>query len=88
MRIVASGVAVDMLMDSLTDKIFGVLTIIDVEVLVDVNANVFAGVMTAFEFAMPYAIAGFRCGAACDRRPMADLDCGSVLHDRMPSYHV
>ena len=61
MRIVASGVAVKLLMDSLTDKIFGVLTIIDVEVLVDMNANVFADVMTAFEFAMPYAIAGFRC---------------------------
>ena len=61
MRIVASGVAVKLLMDSLTDKIFGVLTIIDVEVLVDMNANVFADVMTAFEFAMSYAIVGFRC---------------------------
>ena len=61
MRIVASGVAVKLLMDSLTDKIFGVLTIIDVEVLVDVNANVFADVMTAFEFAMSCSIVGFRC---------------------------
>ena len=59
MRIVASGVAVKLLMDSLTDKIFGVLTIIDVEVLVDVNANVFAGVMTTFEFAMPGPLEDF-----------------------------
>ena len=51
---IVSGMAVDLLMDALTE-IFGVLTNIDigVNVLVDVNVNVFAGVMTGFEFVMP-----------------------------------
>ena len=57
-----SNVAVDLLIDSLIGIIRGVVTNnIDVGVLVDMNANVFADVMTAFEFAMPYAIVGFRC---------------------------
>ena len=47
MRIVASGVAVKLLMDSLTDKIFGVLTIIDVDVFADL--------------AMPGPFEEFRC---------------------------
>ena len=45
--------AVDLLMDALTDIRLGLLTNnIGVDVLVDVNVNVSAGVMTAFEFAM------------------------------------
>ena len=48
----ASAVADDLLMDLLTDKILGVLTKICVDVLLEVDVNVFAGVMTAFEFAM------------------------------------
>ena len=59
--IVSNNVAADLLMDSLAGIIRDVLTDIDVNVLVDMNANVFADAMTAFEFAMPYAIVGFRC---------------------------
>ena len=40
-------------MDALAGIIRDVLTDIDVNVLVDTNANVFAGVMTDFEFGMP-----------------------------------
>ena len=46
--------AVDLLTDALTDIRLGLLTNnIGVDVLVDVNVNAFAGVMTAFEFPMP-----------------------------------
>ena len=48
----ASAVADDLLMDLLTDKIL-VLTKICVDVLLEVDVNVFADVMTAFEFVMP-----------------------------------
>ena len=51
--IVVSNVAVDLLMDVLTDAILGVLANIEIDVLVDGNANVFVDVMTIFEFAMP-----------------------------------
>ena len=80
---IVSGMAVDLLMDALTE-IFGVLTNIDigVNVLVDVNVNVFAGVMTGFEFVMPGPWEKFRCWAAFGFRPIAVLDCW------MPSYHV
>ena len=63
MLIVASNVAVDLLMDALTDIRLGLLANnIGVDVLVDVNANVSAGVMTAFEFAMPgRPLEEFRC---------------------------
>jgi hypothetical protein len=78
-------VAVASLIGALTGIIVGVLTNIAVDVLVDVNINVFAGVMTAFDFAM---LETFRCWAAFDCRPMAVLGCVSVLHAWMPSYHV
>ena len=61
MRIAVSDVAVDFLMDALTDKIFSVLTNIGVGVLVDVNANVLACVMTALDLAMPGQLEEFRC---------------------------
>ena len=48
-----SEVAVDLLTDAFTGMIFGVLTRIGVEVLVEMNVNVFAGVMTALECVMP-----------------------------------
>ena len=51
--IVVPNTAVDLLMDALTEIIRGVLTNIDVDVLVDVN--VFVDLMPAFEFAMPGA---------------------------------
>ena len=48
---IVSGMAVDLLMDALTDIKRVVLSNINVDVLVDVNENLFAGVMTAFDFA-------------------------------------
>ena len=53
MLIIVSGMAVDLLMDSLTAIIRAVRTNSDVDMLVDVNVNVFAGVMTAFEVVIP-----------------------------------
>ena len=51
--IIVSNVAVDLLMDALTEIKLGVVTNIDIGVLVDVDVKVFAEVMAAFEFAMP-----------------------------------
>ena len=45
-------VALDLLMDTLTGMIRGVLTNIDVEALSNVDFKVFTGVMTAFKFVM------------------------------------
>ena len=47
--VIMSDVAIDLLVDGLTGITFGV----GVDVLMGVNINVFSGVMTAFEFAMP-----------------------------------
>ena len=58
--IVVSGMAVDLLMDELTVIMPDVGTNIGVDVLVDVNTNVLAGVTTAFEFAMSVPLEGFR----------------------------
>ena len=84
MLIVASNVAVDLLMDASTDIRLGLLANnIGVDVLADVNVNVSAGVMTAFEFAMSgRPLKEFDC------RPMTALDCASVLQTCIPSYHV
>ena len=81
MVIIVSNMAVDLLMDALRSMILGVRINIAVDVL-------FSGVITALEFAMPGPLAEFRCWAASDCRPMAALDCASVLQARMPSYHV
>ena len=54
--IVVCNAAVGLLMDALT----GFLANIEVDVLVGVNVNVFAGAMTAFEFAMPSSLEEFR----------------------------
>ena len=81
MLIIVSNMAVDLLMDALRSIIRGVLINIDVDVL-------FSGVITAFDFAMPGPLAEFRCWTAFDCRPVAALDCASVLQARMPSYHV
>ena len=53
-----SNVAVDVLIYPLTGIILGVL---DVEVVADVNVNVFGGVMTAFAFVIPGSLKEFRC---------------------------
>ena len=47
--------------DLLSGMICGVLNNINIDVFVDVNSNVFAGVMTAFEFAVSGPLEGFRC---------------------------
>ena len=59
---VMSDVAVDLLTDVLTDIIrLALANNIVVEILVDVNINVFGGVMTAFEFIMPGPLEAFCC---------------------------
>ena len=80
-----SKVAVDLLVDALTDIIRDILNKTDFDVSVDMNVNVFTGVLTTFEFGMPRPLEDFRCRAAFDCRPM---DCASVLQAWMPSYHV
>ena len=59
--IIVSDVAVNLLMDAFTAMIRGVLNNIDVGMLVDVNVDVFADVMTAFEFIMSGPLEEFRC---------------------------
>ena len=71
--------AVDILMEALAG--------IDVDVLLDVNENAFAGVTTA-KFNMPAPLEGLNCRAAFDCRPIAALDCASVLQAWIPLYHV
>ena len=61
MLIIVPNMAIDLLMDTLTEIICGVMTSISVDVLVDVNVNAFAGVMTAFECAMSGPLEEFRC---------------------------
>ena len=53
MLIIMSNVMVDLLGDVLASAIRAVLTNINVDVLLDVNVNMFPGVMAAFEFAIP-----------------------------------
>ena len=53
--------AVDLLMDALTEIIRGVATNNGVGVLEDVNVNVFAGAMTAFEVVIPSPFEDLRC---------------------------
>ena len=55
--IIVSNLAVGLSMDALT----GFLADIDVDVLVGVYVNVFAGVKTAFEFSMSGPLEDFRC---------------------------
>ena len=55
--IIMSDVAVDLFMDELTGVIRGVGTNIDVDSL----ANVFVGVMTAFDIVIPDSLEEFRC---------------------------
>ena len=59
--IVVSGMAVDLLMDELTDIMTDVETNIGVGVLIDVNKNVFAGIITSFGLAKPGPLEKFRC---------------------------
>ena len=79
--------------DLLTNALAGVLTVviisglsgIDVDVLVEVNVNMFAGV----KFDMTASMEGFGCRAAFDCRPMTSLkNRDRVLQAWMPSYHV
>ena len=60
MLVIVSDMAVGLLMEALTGIIRGVRTKIGVGMLMDVNANMFAGVMTTFEFAMPGPLEDFR----------------------------
>ena len=59
---IVSNVAVDLLTDGLTDiLLLALANNIAVEILVDVNMNVFGGAMTAFEFVMPGPLEAFCC---------------------------
>ena len=58
--IIVSDMAVDLLMDVLTDIILGLLTNFGVGMLMDANVNVFAGVIIAFECAMTDPLEVFR----------------------------
>ena len=85
---VMSDVAVDLLMDTLDGVLTVVLIVglpgIGAGALVDVNVNVFTGLMSV-KFALP---ALFICCSAFDCGPMPALDCPRVLQAWMPSYHV
>ena len=59
--IIESDVAVDLLLDALTGIIRGVRTNMGDDMLVDVNANVLALLMTVFEFDMPDPLEEFGC---------------------------
>ena len=59
--IIVSNMAVALLMDALRSIIHGVLINIGVDMLVEVNAFFFAGLMIAFEFIMPERLEDFRC---------------------------
>ena len=83
--IIVSNVTVDLSIDALTADS---LTDNDVDVLADVNANVFVDVIAAVEFAMPCPLEEFRRWAAFDCRLLAALYCPSGLQAWMPSYHV
>ena len=52
MLIIVFDVAVNLLMDALTDKTIGIPTDIRIDALVDVNVNTFVVLMTTFVFAM------------------------------------
>ena len=54
-------VVVDPSIDALAGAITVFVSDIDVEVLADVNVNIFAFSMTAVEFAMPKPLAEFSC---------------------------
>ena len=49
------------LTNAVTDMMWGVLSNIDVDVLVNVNVNMFAVSMAAFEFVMSDPLEEFRC---------------------------
>ena len=61
MLIIVPNAAVDLLVDALTVMMFWVLPDIGVDVLANVNLNMFAVLMTSFEFAMPGPLEEFRC---------------------------
>ena len=86
------GMAVDLFLDMLCGELTVVISValcsIRVYVLLDVNVNVFAGVMLEVTFVMPAPIENFRCLAAFDCLSMAALDCDRVLQAWIPSYHV
>ena len=59
--IIVSNMAAGLLMDALRSIIRGVMINIDGDMLVEVNAKVFAGLMITFEFIMPERLEEFCC---------------------------
>ena len=96
----AINLAVDLAIDLAVDLAVGawVGALPDLEVIVvaaalielaDVDVDILVVVaMTVLEFTVPTSSEGFRCWAAFDCRPMTALNCASVLHTCIPSYHV
>ena len=83
-----SGMAVDLLACGPNVVNIRGVTRIRADALLDVNVNVFAGVMTEIDLVMSALKGNFSFFAAFDCRSMAALDCDRVLQARMPSYHV
>ena len=85
---VMSGVVADALLNMLTGTIIGCVSDIGVEVLADVNANVFAAVITTLEFAVPMPSEECWCCLPFDCWSRTAFNCNRVLQVCMPSYHV
>ena len=60
MVIIVCAIAVDLLMNTLTALMRGLVTSND-DALADANTNVFADVVTAFDFGMSSSFEDFRC---------------------------
>ena len=89
---IMSDMTAGLFIDILADMITGVGSDIDNSnffcMLVDVDANVFAGTMAFFGLAKPGPSGKVRCGPSFDCWPIGVLDCVNVLQTWMPSYHV
>ena len=83
-----SNMALDLLACGPTVVIIRGVTSIRADALLDVDVNVFAGVMAEVTFVMPAPIDNCSCLAAFECRSMPALDCDRVLQAWMPSYHV
>ena len=83
-------VMVDMLIDALADVTIGVLFGIGIDVvLAGVDVGIFAtALMAILEFTMSTPRERFNFWAACDCRPMTNLNWDRILQAWIPSYHV
>ena len=61
MLIIVPNAVADLLVNALTVMIFWVLSGIGVDVLANLNLNMFAVLMTSFEIVMPDPLEEYRC---------------------------